>query len=34
VSVLRAIVFTGVAWAVAFLWTWILVVTLGSGAVR
>jgi len=34
VSVLRAIVFTGVAWAVAFLWTWILVVTLGSGAIR
>jgi len=31
VSVLRAIVFTGVAWAVAFLWTWILVVTLGEG---
>jgi len=30
-SVLRAIVFTGVAWAVAFLWTWILVVTLGEG---
>ncbi len=30
-SLLRAIVFTGVAWAVAFLWTWILVVTLGEG---
>ena len=26
-SLLRAIAFTGVAWALAFLWTWILVVT-------
>ena len=25
-TVLRAIVMTAVAWAVAFLWTWILVV--------
>ena len=25
-TLLRAIAFTGVAWAVAFLWTWILVV--------
>ena len=33
-TVLRAIAFTGVAWAVAFLWTWILVMTLGSGAIR
>jgi len=30
VSLLRAIVFTGVAWAVAFLWTWILIVTFGE----
>ena len=30
-TVLRALVFTGVAWAVAFLWTWILVVTFAEG---
>lgn len=24
-TLLRAIAFTGIAWAVAFLWTWILV---------
>lgn len=28
---LRAIAFTGVAWGVAFLWTWILVTTMGGG---
>jgi hypothetical protein len=27
VTVLRAIAFTGIAWGVAFLWTWILVTT-------
>jgi len=31
VSVLRAIAFTGVAWALAFAATWLLVVTLGDG---
>jgi hypothetical protein len=30
-SLFRAIAFTGVAWAVAFLWTWILVVTFAGG---
>ena len=29
-TMLRAIAFTGVAWAVVFLWTWILVTTLGE----
>ena len=30
-SVLRAIAFTGVAWALAFAATWAVVVTLGEG---
>jgi hypothetical protein len=31
VSLLRAIAFTGIAWALAFLCTWLVVVTLGDG---
>jgi hypothetical protein len=30
-TLLRAIAFTGVAWAVVFLWTWILVQAFGEG---
>jgi len=33
-SLLRAIAFTGVAWALAFLCTWVLVLGFGSGAIR
>jgi hypothetical protein len=30
-GLLRAIAFTGVAWALAFLCTWVLVVVMGEG---